>query len=136
MWQRARVSTMTRSVGVTALTVGAATSHLAANPQVCLSEWREWICSVDFFPQAVASFSPKHFSLFVKALSREIASPLFYSHRAEPREGSDQKDTFLYLYFCFSYSDAAKYNRSHHLRWVKPETKIWNHQSSTAIKHP
>lgn len=70
----------------------------------------------------------------------EIASPLFHSHRAEPIEEMTKRthyNTFIYFFLTLMIVKniivVTKYVR---LRLAKPETKIWNNQSSTAIKPP
>lgn len=57
IWELARVSTMTRSVSGEPLTISAVTSHLTAEAQVSLFQWRGF-----FFEFSETILSPKCFS--------------------------------------------------------------------------
>lgn len=126
IWELARVSTMTRSVSGEPLTISAATSHLTAKPQVSLFQWRGF-----FFEFSESILSPKCFS-FLSNWNCFSFIPLSQS-RTHRRKWLKEHIIIPLFIFFLNIIIVTEYVR---LRLAKPETKIWNNQSSTAIKPP
>lgn len=132
IWELARVSTMTRSVSGEPLTISAATSQLTAKPQVSLFQWRGF-----FFEFSETILSPKCFSFFIKLKLLLLYFTLTEQNSQKKMTKRTHYYTFIFIFITLMMVKniivVTEYVR---LRLPKPETKMWNNQSSTAIKPP